>query len=336
MSFIAINTLWIKPIYEQIKDSVTGAIEQGVLRMDDRLPSINNICREFGISPGTVLKAYDDLCRAGILGSKKGKGYFVLNTRLTKQLNIFVLFDRISAYKEVLYDSFIQHIGSSAAVQVFFHHYDDDRFRSMIHENVGKFNFYVIMPHFNHDVSEVLMKVPGDKLLIIDKTVPKLKGKYAGICQNFKEDIYQALKEGIDLIRRYDRVIFVKSTSKFQFIPDGLIRGFEKFIHDFKIRGEVMATIRDTVIKPGKVYIVFPDSDLFYLIKEVKKHSLKIGREIGIIAYDDSPVKEILEGGITVISTDFVAMGKTAAELILSGRKEKLFNPAGLIKRKSL
>jgi DNA-binding transcriptional regulator YhcF (GntR family) len=336
MRFIEINTESITPIYEQIKDSITRAIEQGVLRVDDRLPSINNICREFGISPGTVLKGYDDMCRTGILGSKRGKGYFVLSDRLTKQLNIFVLFDRISAYKEVLYDSFMQHIGQSASVQVFFHHYDDDRFRSMIAENMGKFHYYVIMPHFNHDVSNVLQRIPADKLLIIDKTVPRLKGRYASICQNFKEDIYRGLSKGIERIRHYEKVYLVKSTSKFQFIPDGLIKGFEKFIHDFNLQGEVLASIRDRSIKPGELFIIFPDSDLIYLIKAAKKQQWKIGRDLGIIAYDDSPMKEVLEDGITVISTDFVAMGRTAAELILSGRKEKLDNPAGLIRRKSL
>ena len=336
MSFIAVNTEGIVPIYEQIKDSITTAIEKGILRMDDRLPSINGLCREFSISPGTVLKAYEDLCRNGILGSKKGKGFYVLSTKLTRQLNVFVLFDRISSYKEVLYDSFHRSLGHDASVQVFFHHYDDERFRTMIEESVGKYNHYVIMPHFNHDVSPVLMRIPEDKLLIIDKTVPQLKGKYSSICQNFKEDIYQALREGRTLIMKYQRILFCKSTSRFQFIPDGLIRGFEKFVHDFSIDGVVTASIRDHSIIKGDCFVVFPDSDLIFLIKEAKRLRLKIGRDIGIIAYDDSPMKEILEGGITVISTDFEAMGAKAAEMILTGRREKVFNRCYFTKRKSL
>jgi hypothetical protein len=47
-------------------------------------------------------------------------------------------------------------------------------------------------------------------------------------------------------------------------------------------------------------------------------------------------MKQILEGGITVISTDFSAMGAKAASLILTGKKEKLYNPSSLILRKSL
>jgi DNA-binding transcriptional regulator YhcF (GntR family) len=335
MGFIEIDAKWITPIYEQIKDSVTRAVEQGLLKKGDRVPSIHSICREFGISPGTVIKAYDDLCRMSILVSKKGKGYYVSQTRVIKQLNIFMLFDRINTYKEILYDSFIHHIGPTASVQVFFHHYDVVRFNNLIRENLGKFNYYVIMPHFNQDVSEVLMKIPENKLLIIDKEVPQLKGKYAGICQNFKDDIYEALKSGLDQISSYRQIIFARSPSKFQFIPDGTVSGFEQFVADYHLNGIVIPNIREHAIKAGELFLVFPDNDLIYLIKKAKENKWKIGRDIGIIAFDDSPMKEVLEEGISVVSTDFDDMGKTAADLILSGKKDKMYNPFRLIHRKS-
>jgi len=336
MKFIEINTTWITPIYEQIKDSLLRAIEQGILKKGERVPSIHSICREFGISPGTVIKAYDDLCRVGILSSVRGKGYFVTSTRVTKQLNIFILFDRINAYKEILYDSFMQRIGHSASVQVFFHHYDETRFASLIRENVGKYNFYVIMPHFNHDVSGVMLKIPENKLLIIDKDVPKLKGKHACVCQNFREDIHNALQSGINLIRKYNKINFVRSPSKFQFIPDGCVKGFELFVKENSIPSGFIANIKDYPVKTGEIYLVYSDADLIYLIKKAKSNGWQIGKDIGIIAFDDSPMKEVLEGGITVLSTDFEAMGATAAELVLTGRKEKLQNPFALISRNSL
>ncbi|WP_332913348.1 substrate-binding domain-containing protein [Algoriphagus boritolerans] len=43
----------------------------------------------------------------------------------------------------------------------------------------------------------------------------------------------------------------------------------------------------------------------------------KLGRDIGVISYNDTPLKEILADGITTISTDFHQMGKTIAEQIL-------------------
>jgi DNA-binding transcriptional regulator YhcF (GntR family) len=336
MKLVEINPTWITPIYEQIKDSITGAIERGELQKGDRVPSIHSICRESGISPGTVIKAYDDLTRMGILQSKMGKGYFIANTHLNRKLNVFVLFDRINAYKEVLYDSFIHHIGASASVQVFFHHYDVTRFNALIRENLRKYSYYVIMPHFNRDVSEILRKIPENKLLIIDKEVPRLKGNYACVCQNFKDDIYYALMSGTDRIKKYQKINFVKSTSKFQFIPDGSVLGFQQFAGETGFNAAIVSNIREYEVKPGEIYIVFPDSDLIYLIKKAREQRWKIGKDIGIIAFDDAPMKEVLAGGITVVSTDFEMMGKTAAEMILSGQKEKRYNPFRLIRRKSL
>ena len=204
------------------------------------------------------------------------------------------------------------------------------RFNVLISENLGKFNYYVIMPHFNTDVSEVLYKIPENKLLIIDKEVPKLKGKYAAVCQNFKEDIYLSLKNNLNQFRNYRKINFIRSTSKFQFIPEGLIRGFLKFIHESDSKARSFPILNPIQLQPGEVFIVFPDSELIYLIRKAKANNWKMGKDIGIIAYDDSPMKEILEGGITVLSTDFEAMGKTAAEMILSGKKEKLYNPFAL------
>ncbi|MNI94025.1 hypothetical protein D3C73_1520620 [compost metagenome] len=67
-----------------------------------------------------------------------------------------------------------------------------------------------------------------------------------------------------------------------------------------------------------------------------KKHGFTLGDDIGLISYNDTDVKEILEGGITVISTDFWAMGNAAAEAILQKKILNERNPTQVIIRKSL
>lgn len=53
---------------------------------------------------------------------------------------------------------------------------------------------------------------------------------------------------------------------------------------------------------------------------------MKLGSDIGIIAYNDAPFKEILAGGITVLSTDFAKMGETTARMIQT-KSKKLLKP---------
>jgi DNA-binding LacI/PurR family transcriptional regulator len=58
--------------------------------------------------------------------------------------------------------------------------------------------------------------------------------------------------------------------------------------------------------------------------------------DIGIISYNDTPLKKVVANGITTISTDFVAMGKTLAQLVMSKKRTQLENSSSLIVRGSL
>ena len=78
------------------------------------------------------------------------------------------------------------------------------------------------------------------------------------------------------------------------------------------------------------------DSDLVNLIKFCRAQHLVLGRDIGIISYNDTILKEILANGITVISTNHEKMGETAAHIMLNKRIGKVQNPFTLIRRNSL
>jgi DNA-binding LacI/PurR family transcriptional regulator len=99
------------------------------------------------------------------------------------------------------------------------------------------------------------------------------------------------------------------------------------------VLNEIEAT---TVISKKELYIVIEEPDLVTLIKNCRIKGIKIGKDVGIISYNETPLKEILLDGITVISTDHHKMGETAAMLILENRKEKIKNPFAFIQRKSL
>jgi len=72
------------------------------------------------------------------------------------------------------------------------------------------------------------------------------------------------------------------------------------------------------------------------IIKKIKKEKLNLKSDIGIISYNDSLLKEILEGGITTISTNFNEMGKRLAQMILCDEQVQVENQNRLIIRQSL
>jgi DNA-binding transcriptional regulator YhcF (GntR family) len=335
-TFIQIDTASARPKYQQILEGVITSIERGDLARGQQLPSISELAQEQRIAKVTVAKAYEELRQRGVILARHGKGFYVASTEVKSPLNVFLLFDTLNAYKETLFYALKVVLPDNAQLNLFFHHYDRTLFQSLIQNNLGNYQYYVVMPHFNEDVSEIVRQIPADKLVIIDKTVPTLKGEYAAVYQHFEQDIQAALTSGRDLLQRYSQLTLVLSRDQFQFVPDGIVAGFKQFGQEQNIPCAITDTFTPALVKPGEAFLLFSDRDLISFIKHVHHTKLKLGREVGLISYDDTPMKEILEGGITVISTDFEQMGRTTGRLILERAKEQLANPTGLIRRKSL
>lgn len=325
-----------QPKYQQLIEAVLTGIEQGTLVLGQQLPSISELAGQHSVAKVTVTKAYEALRQRGVVLSRHGKGFYVASTDVRTPLNVLVLFDTLNAYKEMLYDSLKAALPPDATLNVFFHHYNRALFESLIRNNLGRYNAYVVMPHFNDDVSEVLGLIPADKLLLIDQTVATLPGNYAAVYQDFEQDIYQALMTALMRLRRYRKLTLVLSNDHFQYIPTTLLDGFYRFSRDSDLRCEVVDNYHDELVQPGEAFLLFAERDLIALIKQVNRTELVLGQDVGVISYDDTPVKEILAGGITVISTDFARMGRTAGELLTSRTRAKIANPGGLIMRQSV
>jgi DNA-binding LacI/PurR family transcriptional regulator len=113
-------------------------------------------------------------------------------------------------------------------------------------------------------------------------------------------------------------------------------RGFVKFCRENKIKHALYENISAAMPAKGDAYLAVSDQDLIGLIKESIDRKWELGKDIGIISYDETPLKEILAGGISVISTDFRKMGITAAEMIKERIFRKITNPSLFIPRNSL
>ena len=72
-----IDSMSRKPVYEQIIEQVETFLLNDVLRAGDQIPSVRNVTMQHAINPRTVLKAYNDLDKRGLIRSVPGKGYFV-------------------------------------------------------------------------------------------------------------------------------------------------------------------------------------------------------------------------------------------------------------------
>ena len=65
------------PIYEQLIHNVAQLTETGVLKPDDRLPSVRRLATDLGVNPNTVAKAYAHLEKEGYICALPKKGAYV-------------------------------------------------------------------------------------------------------------------------------------------------------------------------------------------------------------------------------------------------------------------
>lgn len=332
IDLIQINEKHSIPKYKQIVNAIVKGIDDGKLAKGDHLPSINAICTRKNLSRDTVMMAYNELKAKGILSSLPGKGYYIQSINVEMSHRVFLLFDELNGFKEDLYNSFLKALHGKANVEIYFHHFNRKVFENLIRDNNGKYTSYVIMPTKFDNVLPILNEING-RVFILDQISSELKDQFPAVYQNFENDVYNALKSGVDKLKRYKKIIMVYPGGK---EPEGQFKGFLKFCKDEKIEHELIQDIQHRKLNKGEVYIAISDDHLVKLIKESKNCGLKLGQDIGLISYNDTSLKEVVADGITTISTDFKEMGKKLAELVLKKRNIQIENPSSLIIRASL
>lgn len=332
MSIVTIKEKSGIPKYKQIVISVEEAILDGSLKKGDRLPSLNSIKNKNSLSRDTVLTAFNELKARGIIHSIVGKGYYVNSVDVDVNQKIFLLFDELNSFKEDLYNAFLTRLGDHIQVDIFFHHFNSDVFNKLINDNIGDYTAYVIMPANLKNTEQIIQRLPKDKVYILDQTHEGLKD-YPSVFQNFEKDIYQGLEAALQPIKTYNKLILLYPASR---QPEGILFGFNLFCSHHGLQSEVIDKLADRELAKGELYIILDDKNLIRIIKKVKEINLSIAKDIGIISYNDTLLKEIVEGGITTISTDFNLMGQRLAQMILNKEFAQIENPNRLIVRKSL
>lgn len=76
------------PTYLQIVQQVRQALMLGRLGAGDKLPTAREVVAQTAVNPNTVLKAYRELEREGLVEGRVGAGTFVLRTLARDEIGI--------------------------------------------------------------------------------------------------------------------------------------------------------------------------------------------------------------------------------------------------------
>jgi DNA-binding transcriptional regulator YhcF (GntR family) len=334
---ITIDEQSVTPKYLQVVNSILNAIKEEKLGKGYVLPSINDLSYELEISRDTGERAYRHLKNMGVIGSVPGKGYFISKTEFKQPLKIFLLFNKLSTHKKIIYDSFAAALGEQAAIDFYIYNNDYSLFKKLLANKQEDYSYYVIIPHFlegGEKAHEIINTIPKEKLLIMSKLLAGVDGAYAAIYEDFEKDIYNALTKAIDKLKKYRsiKIIFPEYT----YHPREILDGFYHFCQDYAFDYEVINEPKSISITDGTAYISLMEDDLVTLIKKILEKNFEVGKQVGVISYNETPMKQIILNGITTISTDFTMMGGKAAEMILNKSKEHIAVPFYLTLRDSL
>ncbi len=315
---------------QQLVHSITESISTGKLKAGDALPSINQLSKETGFSRDTIFKAYNILKKRNVIKSAPAKGYYIAG----ESYKVFMLLDDFSAFKEELYQSFRQNLPESYSVDLLFHHYNQEVFNQLIQNSLGRYNSYIVMNISNKNVAPILQKIDSNKLLILDMGNPG-NNDYNFIVQDFTEAVKNCLHEGVQKLKLYNELVLIYSEEDTPH-PAETAEAVKQFCREHEISFIKKKKVEQTLIKPGSVYFVIRDADLVQIIKSCRQKKLKLGKDVGVLSYNDTPMKQVVGGGISVISTDFEQMGRMAAEFIKNKRHIKIILPTFLTLRDSL
>ena len=337
---IQINDRSSTPKYRQIANSIIRGIESKIIGREEQLPSINELSSAYDISRDTAEKAYRLLKKQGIVRSVRGKGYYTSSDSIATDRKILLVFNKLSLYKEAIYNGFVKTINQKAWVDLQIYYEDYSLFERILKEKSGKFTEYVIIPSFKGEEAikaqqAIDQHLVGQKILLLNSTLPNLQEQYGAVFQNYEIDIYQALLKVHHKLSKYQQIkMYFPFQSNYS---RGIIHGFQKYCLEKKINSDIIFKNYDQEkLHAGTAYILINDHQLVTLVNKIKHNKLTLGEQIGILAYNDSPLKQVLLDGITVMTTNHDKMGSIAANMIINNDWKKIENEFHLIERGSL
>lgn len=326
------------PKYQQLVNSLISEIDLGHLKAGQRLPSINETSEECFLSRDTVERAYTELHRIGMITSVFRKGYFISERDPSKsKTKVFFLVGEVTDSAKSFYNAFVSNSGKNVVSDLCTYNYRPENFKDAINSNLGNYHYYVIMPHQIEETEETikhLKKISGEKLLLIDRQYESLSNSYSSISYNPEEEIARVMENCISKFEKYNTIDLVLSSR--EYFHSEMITGFRHFCEKHGFEYQILDDMQDEKLENGHAYLCMDDMDLVDIIKKVKIEGADLGKEVGLVSFNDTCYNEVLANGITVMSCNPIKIGKMAAENVLYNKRGHFYMPMELILRDSL
>lgn len=323
------------PKYRQLVESVCQAVRDGDLKRGKRLPSINALCRSNGLSRDTVVKAYNHLKEMGVVASSHGKSFTIATDHITSAVKVFVIFDSFTPYKETVYEAMRAEAAGRLDLDLYFHHFRPAFFEKTLADAAGAYSHYVVMPFPDAAVRRALAAFDQDRLILLDIDFDYPGRRCARVLQSHDRGLTSALEQAAERIAQYRSLTLVFPEDKHH--PQVIKPAFRRFGRARRLTHRIVERLDERAIQAGHAYFVIEDTDLVAFIKSARTLGLRLGRDVGVLSYNDTPMKEVTDPGTSVVSIDFAELGRKAVRQILDWRNaQSVCEPTRFVSRGSL
>ena len=254
-------------------------------------------------------------------------------------ISVLFIFDKLSTYKQEVVHGFHQEIKDKTEETMLVFNQDLDLFEYFINENLGRFDYYIISPHFHLDeasqkrAAKILRRIPNHKLIMIDKWIPEVPGNYGAVYQDFENDAANGLHEGLEKLKKMGKLNVITLPSSLY--GPVICKKIATFCKENGIKVNFLSEAPKDIHK-GDAFLMLNsqlDSGLIALWENANACGLKVGEDYCIISYNETQIDAIVLNGLTTISTDFAEMGREAARMINDRKMWKTHCPFGMNKR---
>ena len=194
------------------------------------------------------------------------------------------------------------------------------------------------MPHLIEETEEnlkCLKQITSGRLIFLDQILPSLNNSNSSIVSSSGKAIYELMQKNVAYFKKYKTLNLVLTEE--EYFDSELIIGFRNFCENNHYEFKVLDGFKGEDVEESNVYFTMEDIDLVVAIKSAQSQNLELGKQVGLISLNDSCYKEILAGGITIISSKPDEVGKLTAEFVLGNKhRQSLSVSMEMILRKTL
>ena len=334
-------------LYQQISREIMGLISSGRLLPGDRIPSVTELRKSYGVSHITVLHAFRELCEQGCIFKRAGRGYFVSRGRMPsfpQHKIIGCLMRGISALKtDHYFNEIMAGMQKEAAIANYTLLFSGQAVRSLIlHASPGEEALeaaleirnlacgYLVDERISDTVAERIMRETGKPLVIVNRQTklavnavyPDIRGAIGKLFAALKRMGYGAFifcDSGQDTASQLEMRRCYRMMIKEFAIPDSCYRIVERtgFVPLETICSRIRKAFEE--LKGKRTVLLTPGDTIardFY--NRLHPDIIRIPEEMGLIGFFGLQIAHMHSPELTTLQSDTVGMGTLAVQLLLN------------------